>query len=65
MSIRKSKRMWIKPELVILARNKPEEAVLESCQGPGSMANPMTTHEGCIDNVYSDCGMQCSWASSS
>jgi hypothetical protein len=27
-----TKKEWFRPELIVLARNKPEEAVLESCK---------------------------------
>jgi hypothetical protein len=35
-----TKKEWFRPELIVLARNKPEEAVLNGCkfdsaQGPG------------------------------
>ena len=42
---------WKKPELTILVRNKPEEAVLSSCkQGDGyggAAVDPTEAHEGC------------------
>jgi len=30
--MRESQKMWVKPELIILVRSKPEEAVLGSCK---------------------------------
>ncbi len=27
-------KKWQKPELIVLVRNKPEEAVLAACKGP-------------------------------
>lgn len=32
---RPAKQAWSKPELVVLVRGKPEEAVLSSCKGDG------------------------------
>jgi hypothetical protein len=37
------KKQWTKPELIVLVRNKPEEAVLATCKmfgvgGPGNSA---------------------------
>jgi len=29
------KKTWIEPELTVLMRSKPEEAVLINCKGPG------------------------------
>jgi hypothetical protein len=33
----KSQKVWVKPELIILVRSKPEEAVLGACKGDGSL----------------------------
>jgi hypothetical protein len=38
------KRTWQKPELIVLVRNRPEEAVLESCKGDGSFAYNMNVN---------------------
>jgi hypothetical protein len=38
------KMSWVKPELVILVRNKPEETVLTACKRSGSN-NP----DGAVD----------------
>ena len=32
----KSQKVWVKPELIILVRSKPEEAVLIACKGGGT-----------------------------
>lgn len=31
----KTKKAWAKPELIVLVRGKPEEAVLNACKGDG------------------------------
>jgi hypothetical protein len=31
--MKKGKRIWSKPELIVLVRNRPEEAVLLACKG--------------------------------
>ena len=50
-----NKRDWVKPELVILTRNKPQEAVLQNCKGIGSGANQ--NNNSCLydSGSYSDC----------
>lgn len=42
------KKTWDKPELIVLLRSKPEEAVLAACKG-GTVAGPGTVgpHSGC------------------
>ena len=30
--IKAEKKQWLKPELIVLARNKPEETVLTACK---------------------------------
>jgi hypothetical protein len=47
------KKQWAKPELIVLVRSKPEEAVLDSCKGkPGTSgadsANSMCLKAECI-----------------
>ncbi len=36
-----TKKNWIVPELIVLVRNKPEEAVLTSCKNYGSPPAPL------------------------
>jgi hypothetical protein len=31
-----SKKAWVTPELIVLVRSKPDEAVLEACKGAAS-----------------------------
>ena len=32
-----NKGVWVKPELIVLVRNRPEEAVLANCKTLGSL----------------------------
>lgn len=48
-----TKKAWKKPELIVLVRGRPEEAVLETCKsgsagGPGN-ANNCRSGGGCVD----------------
>jgi hypothetical protein len=40
------KKQWTKPELIVLVRSKPEEAVLAACKGSGGLSN-MTSENNC------------------
>jgi hypothetical protein len=37
-----AKEEWAKPELIVLVRNKPEEAVLMVCKAPGDVTPSLT-----------------------
>jgi hypothetical protein len=39
-------KKWSKPELIVLARSRPEEAVLDQCKS-WTDAGPGYTHNGC------------------
>jgi hypothetical protein len=44
------KKQWQKPELVVLVRNKPQEAVLSTCKvGVGGPAGPSTNKTNCLN----------------
>ena len=47
------KKKWQSPELIVLVRGKPEEAVLMGCKDPGFiMFNaPTDLFDMCIDDV--------------
>ena len=47
------KTAWDTPEMTILARGKPEEAVLFSCKKQGG-GGPVTGNSSCL--AYTDCG---------
>lgn len=53
-----SRKAWIKPELVILVRNKPEEAILGACKGINGPDGPNNVNRYClyaIDLACFDC----------
>lgn len=57
---------WQKPELVVLVRSRPEEAVLLVCKvettPAGAQLNPsFNSHKGCWDDTLplTDCGRNC------
>jgi len=52
-----NKRDWLEPELIVLVRNKPEEAVLTSCKGATSSADPYNSQTLCqgLSNCPTDC----------
>ena len=41
------KKQWQKPQLVVLLRSKPEEAVLTACKTASLSAGPKNAQEGC------------------
>jgi hypothetical protein len=41
------KQTWAKPELTVLVRSKPEEAVLTSCKGNTTSTNPRGRNGAC------------------
>jgi hypothetical protein len=58
------KKIWKKPNLVVLIRSRPEESVLDHCKigtsgfGVGAHANVTGCHDGSCD---SNCGDAASW----
>ena len=36
----KQKKVWVTPELIVLVRSKPEEAVLVTCKNPSTHTGP-------------------------
>jgi hypothetical protein len=53
------KRKWTRPQLVVLTRGNPEEAVLSACKNGGhAVAGPNYDFERCYLNGGS-CGVYC------
>ena len=53
----REKKEWLNPELIVLVRSKPEEAILTACKDNGLQG---------AGNYYSGCfavGTGCSWCS--
>lgn len=48
-----NKATWQKPELIVLVRSKPEEAILADCKNTGSTAGP--AHKTCADSTGQGC----------
>jgi hypothetical protein len=53
----RNKKNWFRPELIVLARSKPEEAVLTHCKriAPSS-GGPSDAQTGCDNGVITNCG---------
>jgi hypothetical protein len=45
---------WVKPELIILVRGLPEEAVLASCKLAFSGSSPGNEDFGCVSDTFCD-----------
>jgi hypothetical protein len=55
----KKKSAWVKPELIVLTRNHPEEAVLAWCKGGGwCCAEPGPDHGDCLHTFCEQCEYQ-------
>ena len=50
----KTKKEWAQPELLVMARSNPEEAVLSNCKGNTSIA-PGTFDGNCWNDGCSQC----------
>ena len=62
----KESKGWQKPELIVLARSKPEEAVLLACKENGNFSGPWTP--GILNDwcqTQSPCGPNCNVSSAS
>lgn len=57
MSSLKTDSRWSKPELLVLARSKPEETVLESCKtvNYAGAHSPGTEFNICASKPQNDC----------
>jgi len=51
-----AKKEWTEPELIVLVRSNPEEAVLLVCKTSGDYVNPAAENQGCD---YTYCGPGC------
>ena len=49
------KLVWKTPELIVLVRNKAEEAVLAACKNSGSSGTPNTLNTGCGELKRGNC----------
>jgi hypothetical protein len=56
--IKTEKRPWQKPELIVLVRSRPEEAVLANCKFDTTHGGPDVSFGACELNL-TDCGLSC------
>ncbi len=49
------KKVWQKPELVVLVRGKPEEAVLTACKGGTFSGSPQVGNGQCTRTNCTSC----------
>jgi hypothetical protein len=40
-------KIWQKPQLIVLVRNRPEEAILDFCKGASSGADSQSAYMAC------------------
>jgi hypothetical protein len=53
------KKEWLKPELIVLLRSKPEEAVLDTCKGGAFLGSQGNTHNHCWELQVMVCPNPC------
>lgn len=54
MSAKGKRKIWCKPELVVVVRSRPEENVLSPCKADG-MTKPGFLQTGCVDYGFNLC----------
>ncbi len=52
-----SKKAWRKPELIVLVRNKSEEAVLTACKAHATEGGPLLGFAHCDNFDYDPCNI--------
>jgi hypothetical protein len=66
MNLKESPEAWTPPELIVLVRNKPEEALLVACKGDGSTyVTSWVQNSGCFWWESTVCDNLCSAQASS
>ena len=61
-----NKKEWVEPELIVLVRSKPEEAVLTVCKGDSSHWDFNNLHNGCTQSTtLGVCATYCNTQASS
>ena len=55
MSMSEGKKAWQRPELVVLVRSRPEEAVLAGCKYPGIAGYGRPVVHACNHPTHGDC----------
>ena len=60
-SSEKQKKKWEKPQLIVLTRSRPEEAVLLACKGGGQQSAVAKTSKNlCYEQIKGSCPTYCS-----
>jgi len=54
-----SKKAWMEPELIVLVRSKPEEAVLIACKGDGGPPSALDFYSNCYNFDGDPCPDTC------
>ncbi len=49
------KKTWQKPQLIVLVRGKPEEAILSFCKGSMEMGYPGNVFDWCVHDNCLGC----------
>ena len=55
------KKPWTGPELIVLVRNQPEEAVLAVCKLYNVVGDPYSLGWQCESANHANCGSPCSY----
>ena len=50
-----TKKLWQKPQLIVIVRNRPEESVLTGCKSEGGMGDSGTSNFLCGWAACTDC----------
>jgi hypothetical protein len=50
-----SKKAWVTPELIVLVRSKPEEAVLGACKYTIERVSAVDNTSGCMKTYCQNC----------
>jgi hypothetical protein len=59
MERRNEKKLWQKPELIVLVRSRPDEAVLETCKSSGRTTGESHYKNNCMKENSSTCPQTC------
>lgn len=53
------KKVWKKPELIIVARSRPEERILGGCKSGSINGTPTLNETGCLEDFMATCNFWC------
>jgi len=55
MNLKESPEAWTPPELIVLVRNKPEEALLAGCKYDTERLSAVDSTSGCMKTFCQNC----------